>query len=262
MYYSKTLLLCCLFIFFGLGEGRAQFGVGQEIGVVAGPVAFFSDYGLRYNFRTNTGNTGYGIGLVHYMNFAFRAECDCYAMESYFNDHFKIRSEIDYSRTELSHFGEVAKSDNIRGEMLRAMTATTQIFEIGAHLEYYPLSIRDYTAWAYPISPFVSLGANFVSFQPETISSLGPVEENLIEEFQKGNGEFGGVSQEGGTTWSIVFGTGARYRLAESGDLVLNAQWKYYHTDWLDGLNHDNPQNKAKDFIFWLNVGYIYYLNF
>lgn len=252
----KAIILSSLIFFFGKDDLHAQLGVGQEIGIVAGPFAFFSDYGLRYNFETNTGNTGMGIGLAHYLNFAFKTECNCYSMDSYFNDHFKIRSEIDYSTSQLNHFGEIANKSTLRGKKLRAMKGSSEIFEIGAHLEYFPLSIRDYTAYTYPFTPFVSLGANFVSFHPGAYSTLGPLKNNLITEFQ------GGVDTNSGSAWAIVAGIGARHKLSKSSDLVLNAQWKYYTTDWLDGLNHDNPQNQANDFIFWLNVGYICYLNF
>ena len=253
---SRTLLLICILFFFGREAVHAQFGVGQEIGIVAGPVAFFSDYGVRYNLETNASNTGYGIGLVHYMNFAYAEDCNCYRTYSYFNDHFKLRSEIDYHETQLNHFGYAASRNNKGGEQLRAMVGTAQVFEIGAHLEWFPLSIRDYTAFAYPFSPFLSLGANFVSYNPHAYSELGPLEENLFHTF------VGGVELESGSTWGIAGGAGVRYKLGRFSDLVANAQWRYYHTDWLDGLNHDNPQNKAKDTIFWLNVGYIYYLNF
>lgn len=256
--FSKTFLLGLLFFFFGKENLYAQFGMylGQEIGVVTGPVAFFSDYGVRYDFETNTGNTGVGIGLVHYFNFAFYADCDCYTTNTYFNDHFRIRSEVDYHRTLLNHYGEIAQKNNPRGEQLRAMNGTAEVFEIGAHLEYYPLSIRDYTAFAYPLSPFFSLGGNYVSYSPDAYSTLGPLEENLFPTFVEG------VNLEGGSTWSFVVGIGTRYKLSVVSDLVVNGQWRYYDSDWLDGLNHDNPQNRAKDTIFWLNVGYIYYLNF
>ena len=103
---SKSILS---FFFFLLGFSNsvsAQFGFSHEIGVIAGPVAFQSDYGERYDLSTNAGNTGYGIGLIHYINFSYEAECNCYTPETYFNDHFKLRSELSYNKTELQHFGE------------------------------------------------------------------------------------------------------------------------------------------------------------
>ncbi|MFD2517225.1 THC0290_0291 family protein [Salinimicrobium flavum] len=254
---SKSLLLGFLLFFFGKAGALAQVGIlGQEIGIVAGPVAYYTDYGLRYNMETNTSNTGIGVGLVYYLNFAYRADCDCYTRDTYFNDHFRIRAEIDYHEGELHHFGETARRDNPGGRQLRAMIGNTKVFEMGAHLEYFPFSIRDYTAFAYPIAPFISLGFNFVSYDPYTYSELGPLEDNLFHTFQ------GYVQQEPGSTWGITAGAGMRYKLNVVSDLVMNMQVRYYDTDWIDGLDHDNPQNKFNDMMFWLNVGYIYYLNF
>jgi hypothetical protein len=53
----------------------AQFdGFSHEIGIIAGPVAFQFDHGERYDFSTNDGNIGIGIGLVHYLNFRFDSD--------------------------------------------------------------------------------------------------------------------------------------------------------------------------------------------
>ena len=164
---SKSLLPLILLIFLGKGAVNAQVGmVGQEIGIVAGPVAYYSDYGLRWNMETNSSNVGTGIGLVYYLNFAYKADCDCYARYTFFNDHFRVRAELDYHEGELNHYGSISEKVTDGGKQLRAMIGQAKVFEIGAHLEYYPLSIRDYTAFAYPIAPYVSLGFNYVGYDP------------------------------------------------------------------------------------------------
>ena len=89
-YFILTFL--CLF---GFTNGiNAQFGFSHEVGAIVGPVAFQSDYGERHDFATNAGNTGYGIGIIHYLNFSYKADCNCYTPETFFNDHFKLRSEL------------------------------------------------------------------------------------------------------------------------------------------------------------------------
>ena len=46
--------LTFLFAFLlGLINGYSQLGFSHEIGVIAGPVAFQSDYGVRNDFETN-----------------------------------------------------------------------------------------------------------------------------------------------------------------------------------------------------------------
>ena len=232
---------------------RAQFrGLDQEIGIVVGPMAFFSDYGLRYNLRTNTGNTGYGIGLVHYIRFALNDACGWNVSNPYVNDHFKLRSEFDYHRTYLKHYGEVASANSDGGRQLRAMTAQTQIYELGGHLEYFPFSIRDFTEMGYPFAPFVSLGASMVRYDPETTIEPGP---GIFHKF------IGGINDDPGATYSVTLGGGVRYKLSWKSDLLLSFQYKYYGSDFMDGLDHDDVSNKANDGVFWLNLGYIFYLD-
>jgi hypothetical protein len=60
----------------------SQLGFSHEIGVIAGPLEFRSDYGTRVNEKTNFGNSGFGVGIVHYINFAYRADCNCYTTDT------------------------------------------------------------------------------------------------------------------------------------------------------------------------------------
>ena len=67
----NTRLLILVFLLLGLAkqEVHSQFGFSHEIGVIAGPVVFYSDFGQRYDFETNSGNVGFGVGLIHYITF-------------------------------------------------------------------------------------------------------------------------------------------------------------------------------------------------
>ncbi len=258
MVKSVSIFLFFSLFIFAKERAYAQLGISHEIGVLVGPASFFTDYGERWDIQNNVSNSGYGVGLVHYMNFAYRAECSCYTRDRYFNDHFKIRTEIDYFKSKLEHFGPVASKNNLGGKLLSAMHGESQVIEIGASLEYYPLSIRDYTAFSYLFSPFASLGFHFVNYQPSAYSDFGSLEDpiNVFPTFVDG------MDFSNGSTWAVTASAGFRYKLTKSSDLAAEARWNYYNTDWLDGLNIDAPQNKAKDWILWLNVGYIYYLDF
>jgi hypothetical protein len=86
----KQLTFIFVFIL-GINECYSQLGFSNEIGVIAGPVAFQSDFGERSDFATNSGNTGIGIGVVHYINFAYRADCNCYSTDTFFNDHYAMK---------------------------------------------------------------------------------------------------------------------------------------------------------------------------
>ena len=245
--YSHTLL--------------AQFGLSHEIGAIAGPVAFQSDYGERHDFSTNSGNTGYGIGIIHYLNFSYEAECSCFTRETYFNDHFKLRSELSYNKTELKHFGEWVDPNrtSVTAKQLRGMRGSTAVTNIGMQLEFFPWSIRDFTASDGGLAPFISLGGQFSFYDPKASSTLGPLNSPTTTPVKYYNA----TTNNGGTVWSVITSVGTRYKLAPLSDLMLDLRLQYYVSNWVDGLNPDPniyKENKANDWNVWLNFGYIYYL--
>jgi len=264
MKMPKCILASFLLLFCVSNNVNAQFGFSHEIGVIVGPVAFQSDYGERHDFSTNAGNTGYGIGLIHYLNFSYKAECNCYTPETYFNDHFKLRTELSYNKTKLDHFGEwvAPEKTSEQADKLRAMHGSTAVTNIGMQLEFFPYSIRDFSASIGGWAPFISLGAQFSFYKPTAYSDLGPGLGSL-DAVTFNPKYIGAVNANGGSTWSVVSSLGTRYKLTPLSDLMVDLRWQYYFSNWVDGLNPDPtlyPENKANDWNVWLNFGYIYYL--
>lgn len=263
----KSIIAFCFLLLGFSNVANAQFGFSHEIGVIAGPVAFQSDYGERYNLSTNAGNTGYGIGLIHYLNFSYKAECNCFTPETYFNDHFKLRSELSYNKTELVHFGQWVEGSNTENkEKLRAMYGSTAVTNVGMQLEFFPWSIRDFTATIDSWGPFISLGAQFVFYNAKASSTMGPLGTRLTtfpKYLDPSEARPYGFSTETGSVWSVVSSVGTRYKLAPLSDLMVDLRLQYYFSNWVDGLS-PNPdiykENKANDWLVWFNVGYIYYL--
>ncbi|TGV00691.1 THC0290_0291 family protein [Flavivirga rizhaonensis] len=256
----------CLFITFQTAS--AQLGFSHEIGVIAGPLQLRSDYGSREDSKTNFGNSGFGIGIVHYLNFSYRADCNCYTTDTYFNDHFKVRNEISYNKTNLEHLGEFVdpSKTSVLADQLRGHKGVSKNLDIGTQLEFYPLSIRSFQAFSYRLAPFVSLGVHYTSFTPEVSTTyenpnpllIGNVLEpsNFYSEWDPGS-----VDASSGSTWSMVSSVGVRYKLDKLSDLMLDLRWQYYFSDWVDGLNHQLEFNKSNDWLLWFNIGYIYYLD-
>lgn len=265
------------FLFFICQANFAQLGFSHEIGVIAGPVEFRSDFGSRNDIKTNFGNSGFGIGVVHYINFAYRADCNCYTTDTYFNDHFKLRNEISWNKTNLEHLGEWVQPDkvSVQADQLRAHKGVANNFDIGTQLEYFPLSIRDFQGFAYRIAPFVSLGVHYTSFNPEastTFNNPNPdaygdvFDRTNIYSYWFDNFPVGGddypINVNGGSTWSVVSSVGFRYKLNKLSDLMLDLRWQYFFNDWIDGLDHNwRDYDRNDDWLLWLNVGYIYYLD-
>ena len=270
-------LAFAFFLFAATQTVFSQLGFSHEIGVIAGPLEFRSDFGSRNETETNFGNSGFGIGIVHYINFAYRADCNCYTTDTYFNDHFKIRNELSWNRTNLEHLGKWVEPDKVspQADQLRTHKGVAENFDIGIQLEYFPLSIRDFQGFAYRIAPFVSLGVHYTSFNPQVSTTYANPNPNAIGDIYDQTNFYSywfdnytpgvdtyPISEQSGSTWSIVSSVGVRYKLTKLSDLMLDLRWQYYFNDWVDGLNHNwRGYNKSNDWLVWFNVGYIYYLD-
>lgn len=240
----------------------SQLGFSHEVGVIAGPVAFQSDFGERYDFETNSGNIGFGIGVVYYMNFDYRTNYYYNSLANYFTDHFKIRAEISWNKTELNHFGKWVDPDRTgpSADKLRAHSGESQNWNLGAQLEYYPLSIKGYSQGSFPLTPFGSLGAHYVSYNPSVSTTYGDQNINNPNNFYP-LWEPGSVDDQSGSAWSLVASVGARYKLTILSDLMIDLRFQQFFNDSNDGLDHQLASNKANDWLLWLNFGYIYYFD-
>ncbi|KAB1067352.1 glutamate dehydrogenase [Tamlana haliotis] len=256
----------CLFSL--IQTAKAQLGFSHELGLVAGYVEMRSDFGVREDFDTNFKNSGFGVGLVHYMNFSYKADCNCYTADNYFNDHFKLRNEISYNRVHLEHHGEWVDPSKTSAESdkLRAHTGLARNFNIGTQLEYYPLSIRDFQGYRFRFTPFVSLGIQYTYRNPTVETNYNNPDPTAIGDVTDPSNFYSGwapgsVDASPGSSWAVVSNVGVRYKLSRVSDLMLDFRWQFFMDDNVDGLDHDLSSNKHNDSLVWLSLGYIYYLN-
>lgn len=268
----RQLLIICITLMV-VQITNAQFGFSHEVGVIAGPVQFRSDFGQRLNEENNIGNTGYGIGIIHYINFSYRADCNCYTADTYFNDHFKLRSEISYNKTKLDHFGRWVDPSltSIEAQRLRAHSGEAENFDIGMQLEYFPYSIRAFSSHTGGWAPFISFGVHYTTSNPKhftTFARNGGVSDenvfngdNIYSPWIVAGGDEYPIDVDQINAWSVVSSIGTRYKLTLLSDLMIDLRFQYYFSDWIDGFNHKLPSNKFNDVLVWLNFGYIYYLD-
>jgi hypothetical protein len=252
----KRTIFILLFLTF-VTSGKAQL-FSNEIGAFAGPVAFYSDYGERNDNSTNFGNVGFGIGLVHYMNFSTSGYSGFNI--PFFQDHFKIRNEIVYSKVNLQHYGEYVDPSrtSLTADQLRGMRGESSVFSIGTNLEFHILSIRAFESGGPKFAPTIGLGFNYSLFSPKAFSTLGVLGDPAItpEKYQNA------FSNEAGSTFSLIGTAGTRYKISRSEDISLNLRWQVFFSNWVDGLNPNEnlyPENKANDWMVSLNVAYIFY---
>lgn len=260
---SKSLILTLLLIAF-VNNVQAQFGLSHEVGIVTGPTIFKSDYGESGDFKSGIGNIGYGIGLVHYLNFSDMHNSSRTIWQSYFKDHFKVRNEISYQKVTFQHYGKYVdeKKQSTFAKQLRAMRGSTSITNLGIQFEYYPLSIEDFGNMPNSWAPYISLGGQYSFYVPEIYSTLGKLNtpKTTPEKYMNG-----ALTNEEGTVWSIVGSVGTRYKLNEYSDLMVDLRAQYYFSDYVDGMKPDPikyTENTSNDWNIWFSVGYIYYLGY
>jgi len=243
----------------------AQLDFAHEVGVFAGPVAFQSDFGLDGDSKLTTSITGFSVGIMHYVNFSYKADCGCYARNTFFNNHFKLRSEISFNRSVLEHEGNFENETPEDQERLRAHTAEVQNIDLGVQLEFYFKNNREFSNAKFGFNPFISAGFHYVSFTPrvKTTYNNGDSEDplNFYSVWERASDGDDFLSSQSASTWSYVVNLGTRFKIARLSDLFVEVRYQQYFDDFMDGLNPNLPSNTKNDGLLWFNFGYIYYIN-
>lgn len=251
-----TFLFLVLITFHSNGQN-----LFNELSIGIGPVSFRGDYGESQDNETNLGNTGFGLSLTHFLNFAYGRNSG-----SYFADHFKLRTQLLYQNTSLEHFGSYADGEGEDASKLRAMTGEVSSFEIGTGFQWFYKEIREYERSVNTLSPYAGLGIGAIFSNPshETTlpGNLGSA-SNTFPTFlpDPASGEENPISNDSETALAVNFQAGTLYRLDERSDIFLEARWHFYTSDFVDGLSPIGDQNTSDDWSFWLAVGYVYYFD-
>jgi hypothetical protein len=275
MKLNFKLLSLLLFFILSTSKGFSQIDFTNEIGIVVGPVAFQSDFGEREDFETNSGNTGFGIGVLHFINFNYKKDFTSKNLWTFFNDHFKIRNELTYNRTKLNHFGKWVDEfrSGMNTEKLRGHSGLSQNINLGSQLEFFLRSIREFENSSRRgnnlLAPYISLGAQISYSNPSVSTSYGDGNINNPNNFygpwvQATNPNFNEDSflfNDSQFVFSLVGSIGTRYKLNPLSDIVIDLKWQFFLDDRVDGLDHNLTSNKSNDWLLWLNFSYVHYLN-
>lgn len=145
-----TFRLLILSILFSLTLHAQRYGqqrkFSNEFGFYAGSTTFFTDFGER-SIQSQVPNSSFNLGIVHYFNFAYRDNYGRYTRKKYFNDHFKVRTDINFTYIgNLRHEGGLVSSSqtSLVADQLRAMKGELGILTLGGQVEFDPLSIRGF----------------------------------------------------------------------------------------------------------------------
>lgn len=251
----KKLTLATIFTLCFMSFSYSQF-VAHELGVIAGASSFQSDYGERRDFKSTAGNIGFHIGAVYYVDFSWLSTYR--SRSSYFQDYFKLKSELSFTKVNLKHYGRWVKGSSTGSQQLRAMHGSTSIVNLGLELVWFPTGIR-YAIYndIGTISPFASLGFQFNRFSPTVKSDLGEFGTPIATPTKY----LDGYKDTPGSTFSLIGSVGMRYKIGRNSELGLDLRAQYYFSDWVDGVKPDPTyykENKKNDFSVGVNIGYIY----
>lgn len=240
----------------------SQAGISHELGVITGRIEFRSDYGLRNDTETNLNNMGFGIIFVDYMNFSYTD-----FVNSYFAEHFKVRNELSYSKTDLKHYGKWVEKNTIGSKQLKAMRGSTQVVNLGFQLEYSFIHIHDFERTIGSFAPYIAIGPQIGYYTATATSELGELGNTATTHpkyLVPSDGHPYGFSNESKMVFSGVLNIGTRYKLTPMSDLVFDMRAQYFNSDWVDGLNPNAElfkENKNNDWLTFIGVGYIFYLD-
>ena len=252
------IIVFLLFLIIGANI-KVSAQIYHEVGVMAGPVSFRGDYGLRGDTETISENIGFGFGINHYFNFAYTD-----FISQYPRQHFKVRSSLIYHSTSLNHYGAIAEKQNQAGLQLRSMFGEANVLEVGSGIEYYLMRIRDYERYAGVFTPYAGVGLNIVYYSPVAGTTLEDglgLPDTTFPTFLAEPGDEPAFTNQSNVTVSANFQGGMKYRVTRKSDLFVELRWHYYYSDFIDGLKPIGPQNKYNDWMFWLTFGYIYNLD-
>lgn len=255
-----------------MANSFAQDKSSHELGLIFGSASFTTDYGQRYDFESNVGgNVGPGFGIIYYLAFTdYRYRWN--QRTNYWQEHFKIRGEFSYMTAKLEHFGKWPNQTNSNGELtegakkLRAHTGTTEVYNLGAQLEFHLVDIVDFGSRRIPRlkwSPYLSAGLFVDFYNPSIHSELGDWRDPNILYPKWDINTFPNAARDSpSATMSISGGIGTRYRIGEYADLLIESRWQFFFSNYVDGLHAKRaPENKFNDWLLFIHVGYVYYLN-
>jgi len=248
---KKLLLLIIVSIICPFGV-LAQ--LNHELSVTVGLYQLRGDYGERGNSENNFANQGISIGANYYYNSSLSRSA------GYFQEHFKPKFNFTFTSVSLEHVGYEGDP------RLEAMTGSSTNFRFGLGLEWHLRRMyfekeNGYSTFHpknwHPYAGFI-VGVNFS--MPDAESSLeGGLEnpDNIFPTFIAEDGRTG-INLENNTNMYFSFQGGLRFKLKNNKDLILESNWVFFDSDFIDGLSPVGEQNESNDWSWGINIGYAY----
>ena len=258
---KKIILIALLMAFVHYNSfGQRQQQLVDEYEVSVGYSVFQGDYGVKGDFTSTLGNSGFLIGGKAYFNILNYDNYNCYPCK---HVKFPLGYNIGYS---LLNFDKVDfKNNSIESLKLKAFRG--QIFEssLSFGFEYHIGDLNKFafnTEYFYQnFDPYFGASIGGTAYVVKLKSDLGDYETNpgiLPEAFK------GGIYDKPGAVGMLLLEAGLRYKISSSINLTLSSKWLYYFSDKVDGLvpNPDMVPNVHNDWQFSPAIGVVFLLRY
>lgn len=255
---TKHFIVSLLFLLVLPVASNSQYA-NHEVGFSLGAVSLRGDWGERENPASNYGNSGISLQFLHFANYAYSRRSN-----SYFNNHFKLRNQLNIHFTKLNHYGRWVENERAPF-LLSNMYGSSFAMELGTGLEWYWKRIRSYERSVNSFQPYAGFGINVVYYFPYVRTNLpgriGTADNTWPTFLPESPNRRSRISNSSDFTLAANFQTGTKFRINNQVDLFLEGRWHYYFTDYLDGLKPLNQNNISNDWAFFIHLGFTYYLD-
>ncbi len=243
------------FAFLLLGIHYSQSQLVDEYEINVGYSIFQGDYGVRGDFTSTMGNSGFLVGGKAYFNLLDYYRGGCYPCQ---HVKFPLSFTIGYSLLNFDHADintsspEALKVKAFRGKIFQSSLSFGFEYHIG-DLKKYAFDVDNF--WQ-NFDPYVGLSAGAAVYAVSLKSDLGDFKLNpnvLPQAFQ------GHVYDKPNIVPVITMEAGLRYNLSSNMNLTINGKWLYYISDRVDGLSPDPSlvDNVHDDWQFAPSIGIV-----
>ncbi len=242
-----------LFIIFVCTFSYAQ-NLISEFGVFTGATSMQTDYGERGHFGSSYANVGFGIGGVYYLSFN-NYKIIWHDRTTYLKEHFRLRIELSYMKTNLIHRGKYTQGNTIFTKKYNAMRGTSAIFNYGTQIEYTMFNMSDGKS----LNPYLSIGFLGNINTPKLESKLGDIKSSpyLIPTVYNG-----GVFLNRNNTTSFIVSAGTRINPKnKKATYLIDFRWQRFNSDTVEGLIPRISANKFNDWLLFIHIGYVFRIN-
>lgn len=240
------LLFSVVFLFNFTTLAQQDTNTSYEIGIALGGSSFQTDFGENGDFKSNVyGNIGMSVSGLFFLNFANLRSTE----NHWFKNHSKLKAEVSYIKANINHFGIYAEN-----EQFKAMHATSSIFNLGVHYEYYFFNLSEFNPKSINIfSPYIGVGTMVNFSKPTVESDINSLPSVYLAE--------NSINTDSETTFSLVYSLGTRIKINHKSDLIIDTRWNQFFSDYIDGLKPQIEANNHNDWMYSASLGYVIYLD-